>query len=145
MIPCPRCGKQNETEARFCTKCGLNFIEYRSKQIQPSEDTQFCYRHPKTATNLTCGRCDKPVCTDCVVLGPAGPRCPECAKTNTPFRPAAVTLNAKRAARSLTGRGPIPWYYILILFVIFGGVFRGCSSFFAPPQTVIIQTPEDGE
>ncbi|MBA4293406.1 hypothetical protein C0431_10605 [bacterium] len=140
---CPRCGKQNEQEARFCTKCGLNFLEYQAKQAAPSTDSEFCYRHPKVATNLACGRCNNPVCTDCVIIGPAGPRCPDCAKSTTPFRPAAIGLEAKRVARSVTSRGPFAWYYIIIIIVVLGGFLRGCTSMFTPQPTVIIQPSQE--
>jgi MFS family permease len=39
----------------------------------------YCYRHPKIATKVSCGKCDRPICTRCMVSGPAGMRCPECA------------------------------------------------------------------
>lgn len=40
---------------------------------------KYCYKHPKEETGLSCGRCERPICTRCVVIGPAGPRCRECA------------------------------------------------------------------
>ncbi|HEX5322548.1 MAG TPA: hypothetical protein VFW40_02100 [Capsulimonadaceae bacterium] len=38
-----------------------------------------CYRHPKIETAVSCGKCDRPICTKCMIPGPAGMRCPECA------------------------------------------------------------------
>jgi len=38
-----------------------------------------CYRHPKVETQLSCGKCDRPICTRCMIPGPAGTRCPDCA------------------------------------------------------------------
>lgn len=38
-----------------------------------------CYRHPKVETAVSCGKCDRPICTRCMIPGPAGMRCPECA------------------------------------------------------------------
>ena len=38
-----------------------------------------CASHPNIETNLSCGRCGKPVCTKCVVQTLVGPRCPDCA------------------------------------------------------------------
>lgn len=37
-----------------------------------------CYRHPDRETWLSCSRCGRPVCTQCVVEAPVGQRCPEC-------------------------------------------------------------------
>lgn len=39
-----------------------------------------CLRHPKTETNLTCGKCGDPICPRCMVQTPVGARCPSCAK-----------------------------------------------------------------
>lgn len=38
-----------------------------------------CYRHIKEETNVSCGKCDRPICPRCMIPGPAGMRCPECA------------------------------------------------------------------
>ena len=38
-----------------------------------------CASHPDIETNLSCGRCGKPVCPKCVVQTLVGPRCPDCA------------------------------------------------------------------
>ena len=43
-------------------------------------DAQFCYRHPERETYISCGRCDRPICTSCAMLGPVGARCRECGK-----------------------------------------------------------------
>jgi len=45
--------------------------------------TQYCERHPKTETNIRCGRCEKTICPDCLVHSPVGMRCPDCARVNT--------------------------------------------------------------
>ncbi|RYG85913.1 zinc-ribbon domain-containing protein, partial [bacterium] len=104
-MTCPRCGKENEADARFCARCGLEFARYQTTRVA-TEGEMRCYRHPKVATNLSCGRCERPVCTRCAINGPAGIRCPECARSNVAFRPAAVIHSAGRSARSLTRVGP---------------------------------------
>jgi hypothetical protein len=38
-----------------------------------------CAAHPDVATNLRCGKCDKPICPKCLVQTPVGARCQECA------------------------------------------------------------------
>lgn len=38
-----------------------------------------CATHPEVETNLTCGRCGRPICPKCIVQTPVGPRCPDCA------------------------------------------------------------------
>jgi ribosomal protein L40E len=38
-----------------------------------------CATHPSVETELTCGRCDKPICPRCLVQTPVGARCRQCA------------------------------------------------------------------
>jgi hypothetical protein len=38
----------------------------------------FCYRHPDRETYVSCGRCDRPICSSCSMMGPVGLRCREC-------------------------------------------------------------------
>lgn len=42
-------------------------------------ETRYCAKHPTTESNLTCGRCDKPICPQCMVHAPVGLRCEDCA------------------------------------------------------------------
>lgn len=37
-----------------------------------------CYRHPDRAATISCQRCGKPICTDCMVPAPVGFQCPSC-------------------------------------------------------------------
>ena len=39
-----------------------------------------CAKHPDVETNLTCGKCGKPICPKCLVQTPVGVRCSECAQ-----------------------------------------------------------------
>jgi hypothetical protein len=39
-----------------------------------------CVRDPKIETYLRCGRCDTPICPQCLVHTPVGARCPDCAR-----------------------------------------------------------------
>lgn len=49
-----------------------------------------CYRHPRVETAVSCADCERPICPDCMVFGPVGIRCPDCA---------GVPTGAKRTAR----------------------------------------------
>ncbi len=37
-----------------------------------------CYRHPDKAASVLCARCDRPICTDCMVSAAVGWQCPSC-------------------------------------------------------------------
>jgi len=46
---------------------------------QPETSEQIvCYRHPRVETGVSCSSCGRAICTDCMVFGPVGIRCPEC-------------------------------------------------------------------
>lgn len=42
-----------------------------------------CYRHPSRETGVSCSRCGRPICTDCMTSTPVGMRCPECTQEKT--------------------------------------------------------------
>lgn len=43
-----------------------------------------CYRHPDRETGIRCTRCERPICTDCMVNASVGFHCPDCAAGRTP-------------------------------------------------------------
>jgi membrane associated rhomboid family serine protease len=64
-----------------------------------------CYRHPSRETNVSCSRCDRPICPDCMTTTPVGMRCPECAGERTEVR---------RPAMGAIGGGVVRATYVLI-------------------------------
>jgi membrane associated rhomboid family serine protease len=38
----------------------------------------FCYRHPDRTTGVSCTRCGRSICADCMVVAPVGHHCPTC-------------------------------------------------------------------
>ncbi len=116
-------------------KCGTDLTEQIAQVTAPVE-TLYCYKHPKVDTVLRCGRCERPICTKCTILGPAGPRCRECAKTNIEFRPAALGLGIKRFFGGIFRTSPWTiWILIVLAGTVFGGV-RSCSSMMNPAPPV---------
>jgi len=134
MTNCPRCGRENPPENEFCGRCGLELASV-SPTVEPSpEDVLYCYKHPKEATQLRCGRCERPICHRCVVISPAGTRCRECSKSNVPIRPGAIVHEARVGARSILRMGPYGiWIWVVIISMVLGLV-RGCASFGPGPN-----------
>jgi membrane associated rhomboid family serine protease len=63
--------------------------------------TEYCYRHPKEATRVHCTRCNRPICTDCMIPAPVGHQCPECvAEARRAFRQGPAARARVRSLRS---------------------------------------------
>jgi hypothetical protein len=43
-------------------------------------EAMYCYNHPERETLLRCGKCGRPICTECAIRHPVGLRCPQCAQ-----------------------------------------------------------------
>jgi hypothetical protein len=132
---CPRCGRDNPPENLYCARCGLEFAKLAKDQPPPNPDeVMYCHWHPKVATSLSCGRCERPVCTKCVVIGPAGVRCKECSKTKINVSARGIAHDVTRPIGQTIGALARQPYMIFILLMLFGGLFRGCAMICAQPQ-----------
>jgi len=50
-----------------------------------------CYRHPNRRAGVSCQRCDRPICPDCMVQASVGFHCPECTKQAAKRSPVITT------------------------------------------------------
>ena len=66
-----------------------------------SAQATHCARHPDTTTRLLCGKCEAPVCPQCMVHSPVGVRCPQCANVRTL---PTFEVTAPYMARAVAGR-----------------------------------------
>jgi hypothetical protein len=80
-----------------------------------------CARHPKTETNLRCGKCGQPICPKCLVQTPVGARCPECAAVKRlPVYDVSAVFYARAIAAGLATASVLG---VVWPFIPFGGYF----------------------
>lgn len=96
-------------------------------QPLPDQGLLTCATHRDVPTVLRCGKCDRPICSRCLVHTPVGPRCRDCAR----LRPLPVFqvgpllyLRAAATGLALAVAAGLVWS-----MVPFGGFF----SFFLSP------------
>lgn len=59
-----------------------------------------CYRHPGRETYVTCTRCERPICPDCMRSAAVGHQCPECVREgNRTVRAPRTIFGGRVAAR----------------------------------------------
>jgi hypothetical protein len=88
-----------------------------------------CARHPSVETELTCGKCETPICPRCLVYTPVGARCPTCANVRKLPQyqiPASYLVRAfaaavgAGAALGLVWGGLLPFAPFLLLGLLVG-------------------------
>ena len=88
--------------------------------------TTTCYRHPQTAAGVSCQRCDRPICTQCMNQASVGFHCPECM--------ASSSQRVVRGSQVFAGQEPYVTYALIAINVLifFGeqatGGFNGAIS-----------------
>lgn len=91
-----------------------------------------CYRHPDRETAVSCSRCDRPICPDCMTPTSVGMRCPECARDSTKVRTPTFAASASSVARAtfvLIGINVA--VFLLEVFTGSGGLSVNGSTVFA--------------
>ncbi|RYG40582.1 zinc ribbon domain-containing protein [bacterium] len=127
---CSKCGTENPADSRFCRSCGKKFVAIAAPVETGEPGVYFCYKHKKETTRVTCGRCERPLCTRCVTVGANGVRCRECARNRVPMHFGGmvheVSSSLRRIGRSLIAR-PYWFYIIAFLAISLFGPIRMCG------------------
>lgn len=103
-----------------------------------------CATHPKVETELTCGRCGKPICPRCLVHTPVGARCRDCANVRrlpTYYIPAIHVLRGLGAALVVGALLGLLWRYLFPFgFGFFFGFFVALGLGYAVAESVSLAT-----
>jgi membrane associated rhomboid family serine protease len=96
-----------------------------------------CYRHPGRETYVTCVRCERPICPDCMREAAVGFQCPECvAEGRRSMRPVRTAFGGSRAGYAGYATITLIALNVIVLLVgtalsgvdsVFGGLFSGAS------------------
>jgi hypothetical protein len=102
-----------------------------------------CARHPNIETELTCGRCETPICPRCVVFTDVGARCPACAPARKlpqfEVGPIYFLRGAATALAAGAGLGAI-WGLLLPGRITFFGLLLGALLGYAIGEAVSAAT-----
>jgi membrane associated rhomboid family serine protease len=107
-------------------------MNYPEQQHTGSSFTARCYRHPNRETNLSCTRCDRPICPDCMRPAAVGFQCPECVRNQNRGREPALPYGGKLVQNA--GLVTVVFgvlnigMYILTAFTSPSGVHHNASS-----------------
>src|SRR4051794_26875009 len=93
----------------------------------PAVGAPVCYRHPGRETYVTCNRCGRPICPDCMREASVGHQCPECVAEGRGTQRAPRTVFGGTAAGR---RGTVTLSLIVIntAVLVFGTLLGGVRS-----------------
>lgn len=126
MQRCSKCQAEVQGSPKFCAECGKSFVPNPVPVAAGEDGLFYCFKHKREATRVSCGRCDRPICTRCMVMSPAGVRCKDCARNKVPVRMRGV-LHDAGAGFANTSTCQKAWYVMFAMMFVnfFLGMFGG--------------------
>jgi membrane associated rhomboid family serine protease len=113
------------------------------RPVDPAIDT-VCYRHPDRAAGVSCQRCDRPICPQCMVQASVGFQCPECVRAR-PQRVVPARTVFARGSEVVVGKWLIGLNAAMFLLAAAGGSATRASGPFAQRTALFGPAVADGE
>jgi membrane associated rhomboid family serine protease len=92
-----------------------------------------CYRHPDRETYISCQRCGRPICPDCMTQAAVGFQCPECVRAWQAEAPRARTAFGGRLTRGT----PIVTIVLIAINAVFFVIANATAGGFGPGRFVL--------
>ncbi|WP_282794792.1 rhomboid family intramembrane serine protease [Streptomyces sp. CC224B] len=73
---------------------------------QDAQSLPSCYRHPGRETGISCTRCERPICPECMISASVGFQCPECVKGGSDTGPAPAASRPRTLAGGTLTQDP---------------------------------------
>ncbi|MEU2594506.1 rhomboid family intramembrane serine protease [Streptomyces albidoflavus] len=104
-----------------------------------------CYRHPDRETGISCVRCERPICPECMVSASVGFQCPDCVRggsgtgsfaVNAPRTIAGGTITAdpRLLTKILLGINAAVFLAVLVMDEEFAARYLMLVGAFPPPE-----------
>ncbi|NKY94271.1 rhomboid family intramembrane serine protease [Gordonia sputi] len=85
---------------------------------QPARASQVCYRHPDRSTLLSCSRCGRSACPECLTPSAVGQHCVECRGDDGSRRAASSVGTAQMSTPRVSRNTPIGTYALIAVNVV---------------------------
>ncbi len=93
-----------------------------------------CYRHPERLSGISCQRCNRPICGECMVEASVGFQCPDCARRD---RSGVRTPRTRTGAPLALGSAPLSAYSAAAILVG-AKVVVGLADLFSGVQGLLV-------
>ena len=95
-----------------------------------------CYRHTDSEAYVSCGRCDRKICPDCMINAPVGFQCPECVSAARAAMPKNRFGGSFNTVPTVTRWILISCVSIFMLSLLLGGTRSFAISFGMIPSAI---------
>lgn len=96
-----------------------------------------CYRHPDRETYITCARCSRPICPDCMIDASVGFQCPDCvADAQAQTRAPVTALGAPMVRRATVTQVLIGINVVVFVLELVAGLSSFSSQWGMSPTAV---------